>query len=717
MPGLASRRLALAAVLAAGSALFACQRPPAPPSSGPGTGFPLGRLVTPAALRCAPDRQWRRRRGSWSFEGAAAVGCWLGDPAPGAVRFELVPAAAEPFGLRLLWDGEVLLAPTLIEGPREVAVPDRLRMPGAHTLEVERFPLAADRAPPRVAFRRLAVGAGSAAPVAIGTGDAGRDAFLADFLLFGGASADRWQHDGVLVEGPGGFDVDLAARGEATLRLQVENASSATARFRAEAGAADRELSVPAGQRRRLRLELPAAARRLRLSVDGAPDGVFLFAAPRLVRSAPPRAEHRPRLILFVTLDTTRRDALGAYGAPPEATPSLDALARRATVFDHAVATAPWTLPSHASMFTGLYPSQHRAGVQARRLAGDADTLAARLREAGYLTAGIAGGVLMEHGFGVGRGFAIYDDPDGYRTSGEHLTRRALRLLDRAAGEPLFLFLNYFDAHMPYAPRPAIGRRLGEPAARDALPPGLWRDAAEGQAEAFDRLAHGDEAVTPETRAWLRAAYLSQVASMDAQIGRLFAELEARGLWDEALVVVTADHGEMLGENGLLAHAYRLTPELVDVPLLVKWPGQSEGRRDPRLVSLVDLYPTVLAAAGVEAPAGEGFDLAARPRRTLALFEEHVGPVHALTNRHLFLASHLWGLRQPRRRRVLWDDGERCAELVASGTWRPVPCDGTGRRLLAAIQHHLGAPDQEAAQMAGGLSPKDREALRALGYL
>ena len=722
------QRLAALVLLALLPALGACRREPATPH---GSIFPRGRLITSRQAVCVPDGRWIRRRGSRSFQGVAGVGCWLGDPAPRTLRFHFTPGTAEPFCLRVLWDDEVVFPPALVpvewgeRGGQTVEIPAGRRTPGPHNLVVERCPLEGDTAPPVVALRELAVDDGAGPPRPLGTRDARRDGFLADFLIYGVTGLGRRMHDGVLADGPGSFTVDVAGHGGETLRLEAANASRAEADFVVEAGAARRRARVPAGEERRLELELPEGARTLRLAASGAEDGAFLFGAPRLVaahrreadRRAAGAARPRPSLILLITLDTTRRDALGVYGAPPEATPNLDAFARQATVFDHAVTTAPWTLPAHASMFTGLYPSQHRAGVQSRRLRRSSEPLAVRLRRAGYLTAGFAGGRLMDHGFGVGQGFATYSDPEGYRTPGKHLTRRALRFVERAPGEPVFLFVNYFDAHLPYEPHPSFAERLGEPAARKALPPGLWRQAAEGRPEAFDELAHGAGEVTPEARTWMRAAYLSEVAYVDLQVGLLIRGLKARGLWDDALVVVVADHGELLGEHGLISHSYRLLPELVDVPLLVKWPGQTEGRRDPRLVSVVDLFPTVLAAAGVDVPESEGFDLAAEPRRSVALLEEHAGRVHALSNEHMFLADHLWGLRQPRRRRVLWDGGERCARLAAGGVWTQVPCTPGGERILAAIQQRLGTPDQESARMAGALSQKDREALAALGYL
>lgn len=716
MPGRHPRRLGAALLLATGLLLPGCRQDRDPP---PNQGFPLGRLITKRGVRCVPDRRWNRREGPWSFRGSAAVGCWLGDPPPGALRFDLVPAAGRSFCLRLSWDGETVLAATTVTGERVVEIPAGRRTPGAHTLLAQSCAGSGRKAETRPAFDRLAVDDGSGAPEVVGSDSAVRDAYLADFLVYGAAGLGRQRRDGMAADGPGSFEVDAAGRSGATLQLDAQNVSPAPARFVAEAGRSRTAVMVAAGTTRSLRLALPRGARRLRLSVEGAENGVFLFGAPRW--APPPRSgdspPRRPRLVVLVTLDTTRRDALGVYGAPPEATPNLDALAREATVFEHAVSTTSWTLPAHASMFTGLYPSQHRAGVQAPWLAPASGTLAARLRRAGYLTAGFAGGVLMSHKLGVGQGFAVYTDPAGFRTKGSHLTRQAIRLVDDAAGQDLFLFANYFDAHMPYTLRPSFSRRLGVPAAKEGLPPGLWRDAAAGNAEALVALARGEGEVTPAGRTWLRAAYLSEVAYVDQQVGRLFGALKARGLWDDALVAVVADHGEMLGEDGLLAHSYRLTPELVDVPLIVKWPGQTEGRRDPRLVSVVDLYPTILAAAGVDVPPREGFDLAGKPRRSVALFEEHASLVHPLANRHLYLADHLWGLRQPRRRRVLWEDGERCAERTAAGAWNPVPCAHDRGRILAAILQRLGGPDREAAAMAGEVSEGDREALEALGYL
>ncbi len=688
--------------------------------------FPLGRLITQEGLRCAPDRQWVRRHGTWTLQGVAEIGCWVADPAPETVRFDFTPQTGKPFCLRLLWDEEMVLPPTLITGERSVEIPAELRKPGAHNLVLERCPMEGDTAGPRVSFRRLAMDDGSGAPKALGSRSTERDGFVADFLIYGLTGIGRRVDDGVLADGPASFDVDVAGHGGETLRLETANVSGAPARFVAEAGSARSEVSVPPGEWNLLHLELPGDARSLELSVEGAEDGAYLFGAPRLV-PAPRTAETRraaetatapPRLILFITLDTTRRDALGAYGAPPEVTPNLDAVARQATVFDHAVSTAPWTLPSHASMFTGLYPSQHRAGVQSRWLVRGSEALATRLRRAGYLTAGFAGGHLMDHDFGVGQGFAVYYDPENFRTEGKRLTQQALQLVDQADGEDLFLFVNYFDTHMPYTFHPAFSRKLGVPAARRALPPGLWQDAASGDdPPAFNELAEGRDEMTAAGLAWLRAAYLAEMAYVDHQFGGLVDGLKARGLWDDALVVVVADHGEMLGEDGLLSHAYRLTPELIDVPLLIKWPGQTEGKRDPRLVSGVDLFPTVLAAAGLDPPPTEGFDLAGRPRRSLALFEEHGGRVHGLVNRHLYLADHLWGMRQARLRRVFWQGGEKCAQLADGGAWNPVACPPGGDRILAAIQKRLGAPEEGAAAATGSLSEKDREALKALGYL
>jgi arylsulfatase A-like enzyme len=370
-------------------------------------------------------------------------------------------------------------------------------------------------------------------------------------------------------------------------------------------------------------------------------------------------------------------------------------------------------------MFTGLYPSRHGAGVEQRRLRADVPTLARRLAAAGYVTAGVAGGRLVSHHFGAGRGFTYYLDPDdGVRTSADRLTDHAFDLLARSEGEHLFLFLNYFDPHWTYAAPATYATAAGVPAARAVLRSEAWQGAAAGNANQWVRIMHGEEAPTPQGLAWLRAAYEAEVRFMDAEVGRLFAELKRRGAWRDALVVVVADHGELLGERGLYSHAYRLEPELVDVPLLVKWPGQRTPRRPDDLVSVADLFPTLLRAAGLASPAGlDGLPLQdAEVSHGRVFYEEHRSRIHGLSHPRLLLAPHLWGAQNRSRRRIVWEGGEECGERAAAG-WRTAPCEGSRRAFLAAVQERLGEPPEGGEAQAGEVNEEERAVLKALGYL
>jgi arylsulfatase A-like enzyme len=295
--------------------------------------------------------------------------------------------------------------------------------------------------------------------------------------------------------------------------------------------------------------------------------------------------------VLLVTLDTTRPDHLGCYGYTGGTSPSLDALAAEAEVYEDAVSTSSWTLPAHASLFTGQVPTRHQARYDARgplvltqaiqgpferyRVRGlrpDAVTLAQILRDHGWATGGVVAGPWMKRVFGLDRGFGWYDDTGILEVNGRpanEVTDAALRWVAERGAEPFFLFLNYFDPHAPFDP-PADWLRAHAPAVVNDL----------------GRL------------------YDLEIRFMDEHFGRLLTELRARGLYDDLLIVVTADHGELLGEHGLWGHGLRLSQEEVRVPLLIKFPA-GDGRRGRRRerAQLTDVLPTVLTRLGLPLPA------------------------------------------------------------------------------------------------------------------
>ena len=305
-------------------------------------------------------------------------------------------------------------------------------------------------------------------------------------------------------------------------------------------------------------------------------------------------APRAPRSVLLVTLDTVRRDALSCYGERADTTPELDRLAREGVLFERAFTTAPITLTAHASLLTGLYPLRH--GVRDNGIATvapAAETLAERARAAGAQTAAFVGAVVLDRAFGLEQGFDLYDDPPPQQGVGHPGERPASEVVDAALQwlaardrtRPFFLWLHCYDAHHPYTPR-------------TPLAPG---------ASELER-------------------YLAEVRELDAEMGRLFAALRADGTLDETVVAVTADHGEAFGEHQELTHGPFGWNTTLAIPLIVRFPdGARAGERSRRLVSLVDLAPTLAEALGTRMPDDiDGRSLAA-PEGDGLYFETYAG--------------------------------------------------------------------------------------------
>ncbi len=291
--------------------------------------------------------------------------------------------------------------------------------------------------------------------------------------------------------------------------------------------------------------------------------------------AAAPKSGLRPH-ILLVTLDTVRADHIGCYGARGASTPTLDGLAARGVRFATAVAHAPLTAPSHASILTSRTPLGH--GVRdngAYVLPEGVPTVAEDLKRAGYRTAAFVSGFPLTRRFGLDRGFDTYDDhlprgTDPRRTayverSADRTTDAALQWLDStpAGSDPLFLWVHYFDAHAPYEPPAEFLSRVG-------------------------------------------SAYAGEISFVDAQLARLLARIEGRG---PTLVLVTADHGESLGEHGEDTHGIFLYDSTLRVPFVVAGPGVPSGQVATTVARGIDVAPTLLDYAGLEAKGAEGRSL------------------------------------------------------------------------------------------------------------
>jgi arylsulfatase A-like enzyme len=424
-------------------------------------------------------------------------------------------------------------------------------------------------------------------------------------------------------------------------------------------------------RRRAPRFALEVVAAALAAVVWGSPLATAPIDDP-IVTAVPPSAS-APDVIL-VTLDTTRADHLSTYGYDRATSPHLTTFAADALLFTEARSPAAWTLPGHASLFTGMYPSRHGAHFAGTRLPGEsrdgrpmvafplapsAVTMAEALRDRGYQTGGfVANFSYLYRDFGVAQGFGRYEDaprllfrlrPVALRLaqqvqppfclapirSAHEINAAALAWLDRASpSRPVFLFVNYMEAHQP---------RLA------ASPYDRWsRELPEHERLARRNLyyEHAVRNLPDVERRFIAANYDGQVASMDEALGELLEALRARGRYEKALVIVTADHGEFLGEHEQMGHIGQMLYEpVLHIPLVVKYPGAEHPRgRSTNPVQLVDVLPTVLEATGAPLPPGvQGEPLGHVDHATLA--EEDIDP---------YLVAR-YGSQYDRSVRVLYD--------------------------------------------------------------
>ena len=682
-----------------------------------------GRIFAVSPLLLLPGSGWEGapRKQTWKLRSPATLLIKATRRAEAALELQLVPADPEPAsGWQLFWDGDAAADVTLAEegGVLRVTVPPGLLTHGTHRLALVLPGWKSREKPPEFSCLAWRCGAEAGEFQADRWRELRRFAGLVDNGVLE-TGEDGVHRGGFLFLGPHARQCRLGGPTPSRLELSVVNHAAGEARFTVSGGRRSARAVVPAGGTGALALELPAGERLVTFSVEGPESGAFWWDAP-VLRSAAP-VDLPP--VILITLDTTRRDAVSPWSGDDEATPVLATFAGEATAFNRAYAVSPWTLPSHASIFTGRYPSEHGAGVREPALPPGSDTLAARLRARGYHTAGFAGGAFSSARYGVARGFVHYRDPDGFQTPAHRLTNKAIAHLNAVGDGSLFLFVNYFDPHFPYRAPKRWRERFMPPGAERRLA-GLpdWPAVILGDTEAFKRVQRADGPAPEAALDCLRAAYRSEVARMDHELGRLFDELRRLGLYERAFIALLADHGEFLGEQGFYDHSFRLDPELIEIPLLVKWPGQSEPRSVGLPVSQVDLFPTILRLAGVDAPPASGLALQPEARQALAgrprvLMEEHSLPgVHALGPRRIKLADHLFGLVAGDERLWAWEGGQRCSGRQGE-LWVDRPCGGAWPETLAAVSGHFTGVGQAVEQPSRALDDEEREQLRQLGYV
>ncbi|MCX8160546.1 MAG: tetratricopeptide repeat protein [Candidatus Saccharicenans sp.] len=389
--------------------------------------------------------------------------------------------------------------------------------------------------------------------------------------------------------------------------------------------------------------------------------------------------------ILLITLDTTRADHLGCYGYKEARTPSIDRLAREGIRFANAYCPAPLTLPSHASILTGLEPFRHRVRNNGHYLPPEVRTVAEALKERGYKTAAFVSSFSVDSRFGLDRGFEVYDDTfeadlpfkatNAERRAADTFSRFA-RWLDNNYRQKFFCWVHYYDPHLPYDP-PA-----------------------------------------PFDQEFSQRPYDGEIAYMDVYVGRLLQALDEKGLLDKTIIIVAGDHGEGLGARVELGHGIFLYEETIRVPLIF-WGKQVFTRPqvvEPR-VRLTDLAPTILSwiGAGEEASHLQGrslenFFLGKEKKDREAVVETFYPRENFGWSELIGIISGRWKLIQSPRPELfdLRADPEERVNLFS-----------TNQDLAAELRQKLESTllGTSSATSGGAARPEDLERLRSLGYL
>lgn len=577
---------------------------------------------------------------------------------------------------------------------------------------------------------------------------AGRAPHLVAMALAFAALAWLWNAESILSRGA----YLLAAGGALLLVASVSTAVRALRRLGAPRRAGLRR--IRAGAVVALIALLAGAAFQLRSRSASPPDAPASASV----------AARGPNVVLIV-VDTLRRDHVSAYGYPRRTTEHIDRIAAEGVLYERAYTTAPWTLPAHASLFTGLHSTTHETHYGSLRLSEQRRTIAELLRDHGYRTAAFSANPWVGPTTGLAQGF------QRFVTSGRHFVTDAffLRLLSHGlradredhdvtdplidwigaaheAGRPFFAFANFMEAHEPYGevPEPffsaylerALPRTVGRRWMRDtpaflceSCPP-PERELAPGISCAEGRLRLDASRLRDSV-----ALYDAGVRFADHQVGRVYRALAEAGVLDDTLLIVTSDHGELLGEHDRMGHGVFLYAPLLDVPLVIRYPQRfPAGLRVATPVSLVDVLPTIAELLGLASDASADARslvppgvLEAGPRRILAEDFPYAAATVATLERTLRCEltrvgqrraallegawKYIWASREAPELYDLASDPDEENDLAAAETER-----AERMQLQLADWRRALAPERSLAGDAE-LDPVTKQALEALGYV
>jgi arylsulfatase A-like enzyme len=430
--------------------------------------------------------------------------------------------------------------------------------------------------------------------------------------------------------------------------------------------------------------------------------GFQLACSQREPIAEPPEQPEERLNLIVISLDTLRADRLGCYGYERPTSPFMDSLAARGVRFATVIAESSWTLPSHMTLFTGLYPGSHGVTLEESMLPEGIDTLAETLGGAGYRTFAYTDGGYVDSRYGFGRGFETYDNTE--TSFAEKLSFGVNRIDSLNLDEAFFLFLHTYEIHCPYDPQPDYSSMFASASPEDRLD-------TRGKCGTTH---YNDMELTPGQVRHLSDQYDATIRQVDDLLAVFVQHLARQGLLRTTVLVVLSDHGEEFKEHGLIGHERTLYIESLMVPLIILGPGLGPAVVEGG-VGLIDVSPTIFDLLGVEGPEMEGRSLvpqisgaAGDPRRHLfSELDRHVSLRSVIeADRHLIY-------RPGSPAREMYDF---VADPFEQDDLAPLEPEGSAR-LHRLARSHFSALRSPRTLTVDALSPEETERLRALGYI
>jgi arylsulfatase A-like enzyme len=470
---------------------------------------------------------------------------------------------------------------------------------------------------------------------------------------------------------------------------------------------------------------------------------------------------HKPN-VLILLVDTARAQNLSCYDYSLPTSPHMDAVAAEGVLYEHAIAPGCWSLPSQMSLLTGMFPAKHGAHELHLFYDHPYSLLPEVLQQQGYHTLGVSPNSWMSDEFGATHGFDTYlklwqcwptlparapHESNGLfatvtqrlnrfysrhvfprRSRACHVRQRIDKLLDTAS-EPFFLYAIFWDMHLPYTPASHHATRW--------LSNGVTHDQAKRVNRNHLRYLAEQTTMSEADFTILRACYDAALTSIDEEIGTLVDHLRQRGILDQTILIITSDHGENIGEHGLMSHAYSLHDTLIRVPLIIRYPGCfSPGQRVSQQVQLTDLFPTLLDILQLDVPnirrELQGVSLLSHPAEERFAYAEMLAPHPSMQslNRRVGAPEHtprpafdraLRCLRTTYNKIIWASDGRHALYNL-----RQDPGETTNRfaddpalasTLLELLDSWHPAHDVSHSQPAPDINAEVRQRLRDLGYI